>query len=218
VLLMYLPGFLRDDAETALKLAVQNLDQVPDCQLVTKKEGHWRVNEQYFQPRDARRTLPVGAASYSPCWFTMGHPVRHKSKNVNVVDAKAVQAPYFQPKPSGTFRKLEGKDGGIPFIKATQETFQLIGAALRMLHPKQFQTGVRAWDQLLANVDSVVADGFARATEKVLDCWASPFTVAQVIGNRETPLHCDTKGYVGWYDALVTFGKHEKVYLETPSL
>jgi hypothetical protein len=76
VLLVYLPGFIRDDAELSLKRAVRELDEAPDRQLVTKKEGHWRVHEKYFHPRDASRTIPIGAASYSPCWFTMGHPVR----------------------------------------------------------------------------------------------------------------------------------------------
>jgi hypothetical protein len=74
IILLYLPGFLRLEKEEALCLAVAQLAKVPEPQLVTKKDGHWRAQDQYFHPNPAG-LLPVGVASYSPCWFTMGHPV-----------------------------------------------------------------------------------------------------------------------------------------------
>jgi hypothetical protein len=65
---------LREDQEGALGSAVRALGKAADCQLVVKKEGSWRANESYFSRREGA-ILPVGVASYSPSWFTQGHPV-----------------------------------------------------------------------------------------------------------------------------------------------
>jgi hypothetical protein len=109
------------------------------------------------------------------------------------------------------------EDGGMPFLRATQDTFALMGAGLRLLHPGQYSAGVEGWKALKKDPQSLTALGFADITSEVLNAWATPYTVAQVISNRESPVHCDTKGYPGWYDCLLTFGKHEQTLLEVPA-
>jgi hypothetical protein len=113
---------------------------------------------------------------------------------------------------------LDGSDGGLAFVKDMQETFALTGAALRIIHPSQYEVGMKAWRNLERNVEVLTADGFSELTRKAVDAWASPFTVAQVIGNRESPLHCDTKGLPCWYDCLLTFGEHERLHLGVPGI
>ncbi|KAH6907258.1 hypothetical protein BKA70DRAFT_1401130 [Coprinopsis sp. MPI-PUGE-AT-0042] len=199
VLLVYLPGVLRADQQVTVDAAVEGLGKAAEGQLVTKKEGNWRALEKYFkQPQEG---TPVGVASYSPCWFTMGHP-----------------APAFKPKLSATIRQSDGSDGGIPFVTAMQEEFALIGSALRILHPEQYAIGLQAWKELRRQVDTKAAQGFGGLMGLLLDTWASPFTVAQVISNRRSPLHCDTKGFPHWYDGLVTYGHYQGGFFETPGL
>jgi hypothetical protein len=113
---------------------------------------------------------------------------------------------------------LDGSDGGLVFIKDMKEIFSLTGAALRILHPSQYEVGMKAWRQLESKVEALTAEGFAEVTQKAVEAWASPFTVAQVISNRESPLHCDTKGFPCWYDCLLTFGEHERLHLGVPGL
>jgi hypothetical protein len=76
VLLTYLPGFLRKDQAQLLDDAVFLLGNARKSQFVTKKEGHWRALQEYFQPAKVAG-VPVGVASYSPSWFSSGHPVRY---------------------------------------------------------------------------------------------------------------------------------------------
>jgi hypothetical protein len=75
MLLVYLPGLLRKDQEQLLDDAVFLLGNSRKSQFVTKKDGHWRSLQVYFQPAKVAG-VPVGVASYSPSWFSSGHPVR----------------------------------------------------------------------------------------------------------------------------------------------
>jgi hypothetical protein len=104
------------------------------------------------------------------------------------------------------------------FIRAMRDTFSLMGAALSILHPRQYEIGIAAWKAMSEGVELKAEDGFAKLTAEVLKEWASPFTVAQVISNRESPLHCDTKGSPTWYDGLLTYGQYEDAVFKTPSL
>jgi hypothetical protein len=219
VLLFHLPGFLRTDQEDYLCQAVMNLEKAAKSPFVTKKEGHWRALEKYFQKATALG-VPVGVASFSPSWFSSGHPVRTFEPSAEAVHGtySPTQAPAFRPKPSATIRAEDGSDGGMQFVCAMRDIFALMGAALSIIHPKQYQIGVTAWKAMEEQVEVKAAGGFSNLMTQVLEAWASPFTVAQVVSNRESPIHCDTQGFPTWYDGLLTFGRYEKASFKTPSL
>ncbi|KAG2007132.1 hypothetical protein CC2G_014848 [Coprinopsis cinerea AmutBmut pab1-1] len=113
-------------------------------------------------------------------------------------------SPWF-PLPSAD---ADGKDGGIPFVRAMREAFSLIGAVLYVLNPSQYEQGVETWQKLAATNCEGSAPKCAELMAGVLRIWASPFTVTQVISNRETPFHFDTLGNPNWYDCLLTVGRY----------
>lgn len=83
-----------------------------------------------------------------------------------------------------------------------------MGALLYLIHPSQYEVGVELWKKLVETNCAGVEDGFESHMMKVIACWASPFTVTQVISNRETPFHFDTSGHPFWYDCLLTVGPY----------
>ncbi|EAU83986.2 hypothetical protein CC1G_13133 [Coprinopsis cinerea okayama7 len=155
--------------------------------------AHWRrhVGTSSMPPfKDGGKDGTV-LEDLSPCWFMQNHP-----------------PPKHKPMVSASIRRRDGKDGGIPFVRAMREAFSLIGAVLYVLNPSQYEQGVETWQKLAATNCEGSAPKCAELMAGVLRIWASPFTVTQVISNRETPFHFDTLGNPNWYDCLLTVGRY----------
>jgi len=54
--------------------------------------------------------------------------------------------------------------------------------------------------------------------EDVVKLWYSIFNGAQVISNRETPVHRDNNSRSEWYDLLTTVGPYQEAILELPGV
>jgi hypothetical protein len=87
-------------------------------------------------------------------------------------------------------------------------------AALRIMHPDQYQEGMQTFMRLgkLASMKRLPRMG------EVLELWASVFTALTIISNRETPYHRDPLSRPQWFDILVSIGSHVNTYMRMPSL
>ena len=84
----------------------------------------------------------------------------------------------------------------------------IMAAMLRVMHPQLFFAGLTAMRTLEARADFAE---YARA-------WPSVFSSVQVISNRTTQAHRDTKGVPEWLDVLGTFGTYASATLRLPQL
>ncbi|EAU84185.2 hypothetical protein CC1G_13531 [Coprinopsis cinerea okayama7 len=190
LLFLHLPRVLTAVQLDIVEEACRDLVNAPHSKMEVKTDGSWRSQAKYFKDTSTSEFTP-GVLSLSPCWFMQNHP-----------------PPKHKPMVSASIRRRDGKDGGIPFVRAMREAFSLIGAVLYVLNPSQYEQGVETWQKLAATNCEGSAPKCAELMAGVLRIWASPFTVTQVISNRETPFHFDTLGNPNWYDCLLTVGRY----------
>ena len=84
-----------------------------------------------------------------------------------------------------------------------------------MIHPEQFQVGMRALQMLSGDCNLTQ---YCSSRDEVFENWASPFSALSIISNRETPIHRDTSGRFEWFDILVTLGNYEHAVLDLPGI
>lgn len=84
----------------------------------------------------------------------------------------------------------------------------MLSAMLKIMHPELYHAGREAM-QALAGVTK---------TPEVLVQWASVFNAVQIIANRETPLHRDSKSRAPWYDLLASIGSYSNCIMEFPGI
>ncbi|KAG2004565.1 hypothetical protein CC2G_003111 [Coprinopsis cinerea AmutBmut pab1-1] len=192
VLYFHLPRLLTNEQLTIVEEACRDLVNAPHAKLeISPEKKSWRTDPKFFKDGNLCDFTP-GVLSLSPCWFMQNHlPPKH------------------QPMVSASIRRRDGKDGAIPFLKAMRNAFSLIGAILYVLNPAQYDQGVDAWRRMLETNCEAAAPKYADLMAGVLKIWASPFTVTQVISNRQTPFHLDTSGDQNWYDCLLTVGPYK---------
>ncbi|KAH6905431.1 hypothetical protein BKA70DRAFT_1431059 [Coprinopsis sp. MPI-PUGE-AT-0042] len=158
VVLVHLPNIIRADLAKVVENAVCEL--TTKTQLTKKTNGHWRVLEEHFKDNSDKSIMP-GVATFSPCWFEVGHPPLH-----------------FKPKPSAKIRKSDGSDSGKPFVQAMSEAFALVGAILSIIHPTQFAHGLDAWETIAKVGSTKCEPKYVELMREVLALWSSPFNVA----------------------------------------
>lgn len=104
---------------------------------------------------------------------------------------------------------------GLYWIKQMQETSALLGAAVRIMHPSLYVSGIKAIRGIHSGEIPVdKSEGLA----EVLRFWSSPFTGLSLMNNRQTPLHRDSLGCNEWMDLLATVGPYTEGLLEMPGL
>ena len=84
----------------------------------------------------------------------------------------------------------------------------LLSAIIRVIHPNLFDMGMQGMRLMGSDAN----------LEDVVKLWYSIFNGAQVISNRETPVHRDNNSRSEWYDLLTTVGPYQEAILELPGV
>ncbi|EAU81773.2 hypothetical protein CC1G_12863 [Coprinopsis cinerea okayama7 len=183
ILYLHLPRVLTPDQLAAVEEACRSLVNAPysKMEMSSDKPG-WRTDPKFFKGGGTSFcAFTPGVLNLSPCWFMQNHP-----------------PPKHQPMVSASIRRRDGKDGAIPFLRDMRMSFTVMGAILYVLNPAQYEQGVDAWKKMVETNCEGAAPKYADLMARVLRIWASPFTVTQVISNRQTPFHYDNSGDVNW--------------------
>ncbi|KAG2039972.1 hypothetical protein BDR03DRAFT_1008647 [Suillus americanus] len=87
-----------------------------------KADGIWRTNQEWFTPHSENDVLTPGCLNLSPAWFQQGH------KNQS------------DPEVSASLKGPSSED----ILKAIARPAAIATAALRVMHPQQYWTGLQA--------------------------------------------------------------------------
>ncbi|KAG2742390.1 hypothetical protein P692DRAFT_201725226 [Suillus brevipes Sb2] len=87
-------------------------------------------------------------------------------------------------------------------------------AALRVMHPVQYFTGLRAFSALREKAES---KELLKMSE-TLQYWASVFNTLSIISNRETLNHRDHLSIPECFNILTTVGNYSNASMSMPSL
>ncbi|GBE79979.1 hypothetical protein SCP_0211810 [Sparassis crispa] len=99
-------------------------------------------------------------------------------------------------------------EGGRRWLHDIHDSSALLGAILAVVHPMLYAAGCQCLG--LIQQDSELR-------EMALN-WLSPFNALQVIANRETPFHRDSKTRYTFYDLLATLGNYTCAWLKFPAM
>ncbi|KAG2029199.1 hypothetical protein BDR03DRAFT_1018755 [Suillus americanus] len=128
-----------------------------------KADGIWHTNQEWFTPRSENDVLTPGCLNLSPAWFQQGHE--------NQSD----------PEVSASLKGPSSED----ILKAIARPAAIATAALRVMHPQQYWTGLQAFASL---GDKAGSKELPKMSE-TLQYWATVFNILTIICNRETPNH-----------------------------
>jgi hypothetical protein len=116
--------------------------------------------------------------------------------------------------PSAILRQTS--DGrALSWVNQTQWAAALVGGILSLIHPQQYVIGHMALLKVVERPDCV---SYLSDVKNILRFWASPFTAASVVVNRQTPVHRDIQGQHPWMDMLLTYGPNQGARMELCSL
>ncbi|KAG1777151.1 hypothetical protein EV702DRAFT_1197467 [Suillus placidus] len=138
--------------------------------ITTRKGSRWRIHKSNFQPAKMPELTPR-CINIALWWFQQGHECYDPPPD-NPDDG-------FKPKVSAT---LKGKRS-LSMIMAMQRPALLASAALRVMHPELYWASVathlklRRWS----------ADQGLRDMHRLLTHWASVYTSASIMCNRQSP-------------------------------
>jgi hypothetical protein len=85
---------------------------------------------------------------------------------------------------------------GRKWIAAMEETNELLGAVIRLIHPTTFATGV-ACIKAISKSDQICK---RENLDELISRWTSPCIAASVMNNWNTPLHRDNSATYGSMD------------------
>lgn len=107
------------------------------------------------------------------------------------------------------------KARSLEWIEEHKESSALAGAALAIMHPDQFEAGVKVL-RCISQDPSLVTK--AETLPKVLEAWTSPLSGLSIINNRETPAHRDHGSAFPWLDVLTTVGPYDRGIMMFPGI
>lgn len=182
----------------------------------TGKTTKWRTNTSYFHPSKEPGLIP-GCINLSPCWFQQGHEVRPSlpkslSTEHRQCQGRPPQNPLdgFIPEVSAA---LKG-DSGLSSIIDMQRPALLSSAALRVMHPQLYR----------ASMSTHVALGqwaAAHGEDQMYRClqhWASAYSGASIVCNRQSPGHRDPKCPPEGFDILTCIGSYKHAVMNLTNL
>lgn len=178
----------------------------------------WRGDPKYFYepaPVVARPGAPdmpkikTGSVALSPAWYQLGHGQvsRYRTPEADVL--RHAQNPERDaPETSLLLKPAMLNKGAGAWLTDMAESHALLNAAMRVMHPAQYQAGKACIDSLLAD------EAFLPAAAN----WTSTFNAVQILSNRWCPPHRDTGASPRMYDLLVTLGQYRDPGLHLPGL
>ncbi|GBE84724.1 hypothetical protein SCP_0607040 [Sparassis crispa] len=99
-------------------------------------------------------------------------------------------------------------EGGRSWLRDIHDSSALLGAILAVVHPTLYAAGCQCLGLIQQDPE---------LREMALN-WSSPFNALQVIANRETPFHRDSKTRYTFYDLLATLGNYTCAWLKFPTM
>jgi hypothetical protein len=93
-------------------------------------------------------------------------------------------------------------------LKETKNVEKFLSLALSLIHPDLFRSG----NLMLKKLRTL------ETTKEIASDWDSVYTGIQIISNRITPAHRDSKGRPEWYDLLAAVGGGSKPHLRIRDL
>jgi hypothetical protein len=99
-------------------------------------------------------------------------------------------------------------------LKAIARPAAIATAALRVMHPEQYWTGLRTFASLGEKAHSKELPKMS----ETLQYWASVFNSLSVMSNRQTPNHRDHLSIPECFDILTTVGNYSNARMSMPSL
>ncbi len=116
-----------------------------------------------------------------------------------------IQDPDHQLRPSLNFRQQLGPKEAIVRSRSVQ---LLLNQLLCLIHPALYEAALLCRKTLLKQTKDW----------HVTQLWMSVFHALTVISNGTSKAHRDTKGYLPWYDMLISIGTVEQLSLDIPEL
>ncbi|KAF9552133.1 hypothetical protein CPC08DRAFT_592016, partial [Agrocybe pediades] len=192
ILLWYLPGLFLEETQTALFQSINSLEK--SLKVVGGQPSSWRTSNAYFQMRP--EWLKPGNVTLSPTWFQQAHEVTQKSNKMEV--SKALR-----------------KEENISWLETNINRFALFGAVLSVTQPDLYFAGCQTLEAINKASHTI---NHAEYLPAILSIWASPYTVINVISNRETPVHHDNGSGYSCLDTLLALGTYSSGVFHLPSL
>ncbi|KAG2029389.1 hypothetical protein BDR03DRAFT_987794 [Suillus americanus] len=158
-----------------------------------KADGIWRTNQEWFTPHSENDVLTPGCLNLSLAWFQQGH------ENQSDLEVSA---------------SLKGPSSE-DILKAIARPAAIATAALRVMHPQQYWTGLQAFASL---GDKAGSKELLKMSE-TLQYWATVFNILTIICNRETPNHRDHHSSIPeFFNILTSVGNYSNAQMSIPSL
>ncbi|KAG2353807.1 hypothetical protein BDR07DRAFT_1495642 [Suillus spraguei] len=190
IIAWYLLDALTETTQKEIRAATNLLG--PSLETSVKADGNWRYNQEWFKQGSENVGSTPGCINLSPAWFQQGHE--------NLPDPEV-------------FTSLKGPSSE-NILKAIARPAAITSAALRVMHPQQYFTGLRALSHL---GDKALSKELPQMPE-TLQYWASVFNSLSIISNRETPNHRDHLSIPECFDILTTVGNYSDARMSMPSL
>ncbi|EIW87369.1 hypothetical protein CONPUDRAFT_45366 [Coniophora puteana RWD-64-598 SS2] len=195
IILWYLPGLLTDARQQDMLDALRTLGTVlargksnPDPSSTSRSTKEWRRNGVLFNPDVPAHGVPSGGMSVSAGWY-------HKPQDVCSYLPKAAVL-------------LERNPSVADWARSSAETFALMSGILALVHPTQYEEGLRCMRKLAR--ESLTPD--------IVGDWECVFTAISVMVNRETIFHREGQGHYEWYNILATYGSYLCGQLSFPGI
>ncbi|KAG2029980.1 hypothetical protein BDR03DRAFT_846810, partial [Suillus americanus] len=184
IIAWYLPDALTDATQKEVWAATDLL--APMLEKRIKLDGIWCTNQEWFTPRSGNDVLTPGCINLSPAWFQQGHEVSASLKGPSSED----------------------------ILKAIARPAAIATAALRVMHPQQYWTGLQAFASLR---DKAGSKELPKMSE-TLQYWATMFNILIIICNRETLNHRDHSLIPKCFNILTSVGNYLNARMSMPSL
>ncbi|KAG1772258.1 hypothetical protein EV702DRAFT_976827 [Suillus placidus] len=168
---------------------------------ITENRGSWRTLGSNFWPSKSPGVMPR-CINIAPCWFQQGHEC-YGPPPENPDDG-------FKPE---IYATLKG-ERSLSTITAMQRPALLASTALCIMHPQLYWASVRTQVELSRwSVDQGLPD-----MHSLLKHWASVYTGASVMCNRNSPDHRDPKCPPEAFDILTCIRNYHHGVMQLTNL
>ncbi|KAG1873302.1 hypothetical protein C8R48DRAFT_769736 [Suillus tomentosus] len=206
IILWYLPGALNWSLQRDMYVATIGMGDLLKKSIThghtsIRNASNWRTHQSNFYPAGEPGLIP-GCINISPCWFQQGHE-RYGQPPLNPDEG-------FMPEVSSSLKS----DMNISVITDMQRPGLVASAALRVMHPQLYQASIVTQVQL----GHWAATQGLHQMSRMLQHWASVYTGAAVMCNRQSPNHRDPKCPPEGLDILTCTGGYDRTVMQLTNL
>ncbi|KAG0701035.1 hypothetical protein DFH29DRAFT_806870 [Suillus ampliporus] len=194
IILWYIPGALSPWVQNDMYMATIAMGDLLKRSITNKESSNWRTRGSNFRPPDGPELTP-GCINIAPCWFQQGYENPDEG---------------FKPMVSAS---LKG-DRSLSMIMDIQRPALLASVALRVMHPQLYWASVRTHVEL----GRWSAEQGLHDMHRLLKHWASVYTGAAIMCNRQSPKHRDPKCPPEAFDILTSIGSYRHAVMQLTNL